>query len=359
MSTWLEQLWYPEEEDGPSGNVTLAPLALGAAAFGVGARTRNALYDLRVFKPTRIEGAKVISVGNLNVGGAGKTPVVIHLAQLLRARGKKVAVLTRGYGRRSKERRVLDATAGELPSAADAGDEPLLIARSCPGVPVLVGSDRVASAQQARDHFGVEYILLDDGMQHRRLARDVELVVVDERVGLGNGQLLPRGPLREPISSLKRATLLWVRSAESGMAKPLPKVDAPMVRARYRVKELSSPTGEVRDAYALRGRRVLALAGLARPASFLRTLQGLGVTVPVNRFFADHHAYSAAELEEVKAAASQSDLLIITTEKDWMRLPPGFPTWVVRLEVELVSGEDALLRALGLEATPEASLTAG
>jgi tetraacyldisaccharide 4'-kinase len=196
-------------------------------------------------------------------------------------------------------------------------------------------------------------------MQHRQLARDVELVVVDERVGLGNGQLLPRGPLREPISALKRASLLWVRSAEAGGAKPLPKVDAPVVRARYRVKELVSPAGEVRDAYALRGRRVLALAGLARPASFLRTLQGLGVTVPATRFFGDHHAFTEAELEQVKAQADQSGLLVVTTEKDWMRLPPSFPAWVVRLEVEVTTGADALLHALGLDESSEASRTTG
>jgi len=350
MSAWLDNLWYPSEEgEGTPRNVVLAPLALGAAAFGMAARLKNLLYDKRLVRPKRVDGAKVVSVGNLTVGGAGKTPVVIHLAQLLLARGKKVAVLTRGYGRASKERLILDASQGALPPASLAGDEPLLIARSCPGLPVWVGADRVASALEARERMGAEYLLLDDGMQHRRLGRDVEIVVIDERVGLGNGQILPRGPLREPPGGIARAHLVWVRGAEGGTARPLPKADAPVVRSRYRVKELISPTGEVREAHALRGRRVLALAGVARPSGFLRTLEGLGVTVPVQRFVPDHHAFRPAELEGVQEEARKAGLLLVTTEKDAMRLPPRFPAWVVRLEVEILSGADTLCDVLGVE----------
>src|SRR5262249_45604722 len=200
-----ERLWYPDPAEARSTSVGLGPLRMAELLFRAGAGLRNALEDRGVLRSERVAGPKVISVGNLTVGGAGKTPAVIHLAGLFSGNGQRVAVLSRGYGRRSSH----DVVVTPLTPFSMAGAEPLLIARPCPAAVVLVGSNRVALAKRARDEYGAEVILLDDGMQYRSLARDVDIAVIDEAVGLGNGRLLPRGPLREPPAALRRSSLLW------------------------------------------------------------------------------------------------------------------------------------------------------
>nr|WP_225937620.1 tetraacyldisaccharide 4'-kinase [Myxococcus sp. RHSTA-1-4] len=357
--------------------------------YGAAVRLRGALYDSGLLRAERAEGLRVISVGNLNVGGTGKTPAVLHLAELLVREGRKVGILTRGYGRASRE--PLTFIGSEpLPSVEDAGDEPLLLARRCPQVRLFVGADRVAGAYRARDEFGVDTVLLDDGFQHRRLARDQDIVVVDEAVGLGNGHMLPRGPLREPRSSLRRATLFWVRvaPAPSGAARAPqapalagspaampesphahmhsrapevmdmsgavegtflpPEPSVPRVRTRYRPTGWVDPSGQFLPVDALAGQPVLALAGLARPGGFLRTLQSLGTEVRDAALFPDHHRFTAEELRDVEARAARQGARVVTTEKDAVRLPPGFAAWVVRLGVEVLEGESHLRRALGL-----------
>jgi tetraacyldisaccharide 4'-kinase len=214
-----------------------------------------------------------------------------------------------------------------------------------------VGADRVTAAFRARDDFGLDTVLLDDGFQHRRLHRDEDLVVVDEAVGLGNGQLLPRGPLREPPSALRRATLLWLRAAPGDVA-PNPWVEAltvPRVRTRYGPTGWRDPAGTEHATNALEGRPVLALAGLARPGGFLKTLTTLGVEVRDAALFPDHHRFTAEELRQVEARARQQGARVVTTEKDAVRLPAGFEAWVVRLGVEVLEGEAHLKRALGLQ----------
>ncbi|EPX57754.1 Tetraacyldisaccharide 4'-kinase [Cystobacter fuscus DSM 2262] len=325
----------------------LAPLELVSWGYGAGVRLRGALYDAGWLRGERVEGLRVISVGNLNVGGTGKTPAVLYLAELLVREGKRVGILTRGYGRGSKE--PLSFTGRErLPSVEEAGDEPLLLARRCPEARLLVGADRRALARRARDEYGLEVVLLDDGFQHRRLARDEDVVVVDEAVGFGNGRMLPRGPLREPLASLKRATLVWVR-ASSVPVVDWPPFTAPRVRTLYRPTGWVDPEGALHPPGVMEGRPVLALAGLARPGGFVRTLEELGVEVKGTAFFADHHPFSARELEEVRARAERLGARVVTTEKDRVRLPVDFETWTVRLGVEVLEGEAHLRRALGLE----------
>ncbi|WP_245814838.1 tetraacyldisaccharide 4'-kinase [Cystobacter ferrugineus] len=324
----------------------LAPLELLSWGYGAGVRLRGALYDAGWLSGERVEGLRVISVGNLNVGGTGKTPAVLYLAELLVREGKRVGILTRGYGRGSKE--PLSFTGRErLPPVEEAGDEPLLLARRCPEARLLVGADRRALARRARDEYGLEVVLLDDGFQHRRLARDEDVVVVDEAVGFGNGRMLPRGPLREPLAALKRATLVWVR-ASSQPRVDWPPFTAPRVRTLYQPTGWVDPEGVLHPPGALRGMPVLALAGLARPGGFLRTLGALGVEVRGTAFFADHHPFSARELEEVRARAVKLGARVVTTEKDRVRLSVDFETWAVRLGVEVLEGEAHLRQALGL-----------
>ncbi|WP_395848379.1 tetraacyldisaccharide 4'-kinase [Cystobacter fuscus] len=324
----------------------LAPLELLSWGYGAGVRLRGALYDAGWLRGERVEGLRVISVGNLNVGGTGKTPAVLYLAELLVREGRRVGILTRGYGRGSKE--PLSFTGRErLPSVEEAGDEPLLLARRCPEARLLVGADRRALARRARDEYGLEVVLLDDGFQHRRLARDEDVVVVDEAVGFGNGRMLPRGPLREPLDALKRATLVWVR-ASSMPVVDWPPITAPRVRTLYRPTGWVDPEGALHPPGALEGRPVLALAGLARPGGFVRTLEELRVEVRGTAFFADHHHFSARELVEVRERAVRLGARVVTTEKDRVRLPVDFETWAVRLGVEVLEGEAHLRRALGL-----------
>ncbi|MFP2898650.1 tetraacyldisaccharide 4'-kinase [Corallococcus sp. 4LFB] len=347
--TALERIFYPPTPEPWTRRALLSPLALLSWTYSGAVRLRGALYDSGLLRAEHVEGLRVLSIGNLNVGGTGKTPAVLHLAELLIREGRKVGILTRGYGRESQE--PLTFTGKEpLPAVTDAGDEPLLLARRCPGARLFVGANRVEAALRARDDFGLDTVLLDDGFQHRRLHRDEDLVVVDEAVGLGNGQLLPRGPLREPPSALRRATLLWLRAAP-GDAAPNPwleAVTAPRVRTRYGPTGWWDPSGTEHATNALEGKPVLALAGLARPGGFLKTVTMLGAEVRDAALFPDHHRFSAEELRQVEARARQQGARIVTTEKDAVRLPAGFEAWVVRLGVEVLEGEAHLRRALGL-----------
>ncbi|CAM3238243.1 tetraacyldisaccharide 4'-kinase [Corallococcus sp. ZKHCc1 1396] len=352
--TALERIFYPPTPEPWTRKALLSPLSLLSWPYSGAVRLRGALYDAGLLQAEHVEDLRVISVGNLNVGGTGKTPAVLHLADMLIREGRKVGILTRGYGRESPE--PLTFTGAErLPPVTAAGDEPLLLARRCPAARLFVGADRVSAARRARDDFGLDTVLLDDGFQHRRLHRDEDLVVVDEAVGLGNGHLLPRGPLREPPSALRRATLLWLRAAALPSPAPisipgLEAVTAPRVRTRYGPTGWWDPSGTEHATNALEGRPVLVLAGLARPGGFLRTVMALGAEVRDAALFPDHHRFTADELRNVEARARQQGALVVTTEKDAVRLPPGFEAWGVRLGVEVLEGESHLRRALGLPA---------
>lgn len=344
--TTIERLFYPAEPESWDRRALLSPVTALSWGYGLGIRLRGALYDAQFLSGERVEGLRVISVGNLNVGGTGKTPAVLHLAEMLVRAGRKVGILTRGYGRQSKEPLTFKGTE-PLPSVEEAGDEPLLLARRCPEARVLVGADRRTLARRARDEFGLEVVLLDDGFQHRRLARDEDVVVVDEAAGFGNGKLLPRGPLREPLSALRRATLFWVRVATTP-GHSLPPLPGPQVRTRYRPTAWVDPAGADLPPESLSGVPVVALAGLARPGNFLRTLRQLGASIQDAALFPDHHRFTASELREVETRAARHGARIVTTEKDAVRLPRGFEAWTVRLRVEVLEGEDLLRKALGL-----------
>jgi tetraacyldisaccharide 4'-kinase len=262
--------------------------------------------------------------------------VVAFLAARLLQAGERAAVLSRGHGR--VERAVVQVAGPRWPAAGVVGDEPLLLARRHPGLQVWVGADRVELARRALAS-GATVALLDDGFQHRRLGREVDLVVVDEAVGLGNGHLLPWGPLREPWSSLRRASVVWVRVAERPVALPEFPSGVTVVRARHAAVDVVEPGGVVRPLSALAGRRVIGFCGIARPSSFERTLAGLGAEVVEMRDFADHHLFRPDELSALRAAAEKARAELVTTEKDAVRLSAEFLVWVVRLGVAVVEGE--------------------
>ena len=345
--SWLESLWYPPAPLGLQGQAVRAPLAPLAAGFAAAVAARNLLFQKGLLRAESVPGLRVLSVGNLTVGGAGKTPVVAYLAERLLTAGAQLAILSRGYGRAG--RGLSHVSGPPWPSAEEVGDEPLLLAKRLPAAAVWVGADRVALARAARAA-GATVALLDDGFQHRGLAREVDVVVVDEAVGLGSGHLLPWGPLREPPSALKRASLLWRRVASPAAALPPVPRGLLVVRARHAPVDVLAPGGSLLPLSQLSGTRVLSFCGIARPSAFRRTLQELGAVVTAGHEFADHHRFAAAELSALQAEARVEKAQLVTTEKDAMRLPKDFPAWVVRLGVSLLEGEDTLAGLLRGEA---------
>ncbi len=322
--------WY--RDDLPWERALLSPLAVGAMVFRAASALRRAAYRAGIFE-TCSAGAPVISVGNLVAGGAGKTPVVIHLAERLHTAGVRVGVVSRGFGGHARGPLDVQAeTAWRL-----CGDEALLLARRLPFAHVVVGRDRVAAARRAVQR-GAEVVLVDDGFSHLRLHRDLDLVVLDDERPFGNGRLLPRGPLRELPQALHRAGLLWRTSARPGDG----------VRSRLRVVQPEM----------IRGRRLVALAGIARPESFRRTLVEAGARVESLVEKGDHAPFSDAALRAVLRTSERTHAdAVAVTEKDAMRLPAwcGAEAFVVvRVEVELLAGaellDEALARVLGPKA---------
>lgn len=351
--------WVHREREPLWQRLLLAPLSPPSRLFGAAAATRLRLYQRGLLRQAKAP-IPIISVGNIAVGGAGKTPVVMELAARLQARGRTVAVLASGYKGKGRGARVVSHGDGPLLSAEDAGDEPLLIASRCPGVKVLVGPSRAELATIAAEHLRADVAILDDGFQHLGLARDLDLVVLDGSSPFGNRRLLPRGPLREPPEALSRADLCWISKVDEGSERQIEEAasfaerltgQAP-IRSRYKVCAiLSRGLEEEAPPAALEGRRVLLLAGLARPDSFRSTLRSLGAKIVDEALFADHHPFSSSELAKVveRAQAAGAEW-ICATEKDAMRLPPELlhdeRIRVVRVESEIVEGSERLDEAL-------------
>ena len=364
----LEDIWWGEVDGAPGA--LAAPLALAEGAFRVAGAVRAALYAARLLPVTRA-GAPVVSIGNLAVGGAGKTPATLAVAERLSARGRRVAVLSRGYGADRTDSRVVSDGRQVLLDAAQAGDEPFLLAHRLPGVAVLCGPRRAELARRAVEQLRADALVLDDGFQHRALARDLDVVVVDAASPGGNGRLLPRGPNREPWAALRRAQLGWISRCDQVPAAALLALrrrlrDAtgrlPVV-SRHAVEEvLDGPLQRSFGAEVLRGRRVLLLCALARPDGFRRTLAALGAAVTAERVFRDHHRFTGAELEETLRAASRAGCdAVVTTEKDAVRLPPSLAAHpllrVVRIRAEIVEGAEVLDELLDQVLAPTSTAT--
>ncbi|MGC4117538.1 MAG: tetraacyldisaccharide 4'-kinase [Myxococcales bacterium] len=355
MARDLEHPLFRRDE-GPVAKVLLLGLWLLSLLFRAIVRRRRHAGKA---KARRVP-AKVVSVGGLTVGGAGKTPVAIHLARRLAAEGRRPAVLSRGWGRDHRSRDVVVADGNSvLVDVRASGDEPMLIAQSCPGVPVLVGPDRVPLAQAAIERFGAHTLVLDDGFQHLGLARDLDVVVIDASNPFGNGHLLPRGPLREPLEALADAGLVWLSKVEQANPRQLAWLEAmvrrhsqaPLVRSSYRVVDVLDDAGASLGRGALSGKKVLMLAGLARPLSFAHTLEAMGATVAAHRLLPDHGWLRPMDVEQAKLAMRREGLdAIALTEKDAVRLPDSArkgPFTVVRVEAELVAdGEEQLTKVL-------------
>lgn len=339
------------EEGFPPGPARLLAAAGGGYRGLLGAR--EWLYARGVLK-SRALPCPVVSVGNLTVGGTGKTPAVEIAVQTLSSLGHRPGVVSRGYGRRTRGIQIVADTASIRLDADEAGDEPFLLARRLPGVPVLVGGNRYDAARLALERFGLTAIVLDDAFQHRTLAKSLEIVMARAKNPWGNGRLLPAGPLREPLAALGRADLVVatgaVQPADAGAVVAAVNEHAPGVPVLTAVflpaecwqasRMRPVPLAE------LNGRRLAAFAGIASPAAFAATLESAGVQVAEFTRFADHHWFTPAEVAVLDGRAA--DLRVdglITTEKDWVRLRklplPRCPLYVLSIRLVLTSGGEA------------------
>jgi len=289
---------------------------------------RNCLYDHKILKETVLS-CPVISVGNITVGGTGKTPCVIMLAQMLQENGFKPAILSRGYGSKSiNPVNIVSDGRKILLDSEIAGDEPFLIAHVLKDVPVITGAKRIIAGQTAIDQFGVNVLICDDAMQHRQIFRDINLVLLDSHNLNEKNHILPRGRLREPMTELKRASaIVLTRTNEARQTKD-PIVKLFSVEKTPIFRSIHKPTDIVRGNYRepkplseLKGKRVCAFCGIANPDSFRKTLLDAGAQVLSFDIFSDHHFYTEKELEKLRTEYLSNDAhYMVTTEKDAMRL---------------------------------------
>lgn len=300
----------------------------------------------------------VISVGNLTLGGTGKTPVTIFLARALQQRGQRVAVLSRGY-RGSLAGQTTVVSTGETPllSAAQAGDEPVLLASALPGVPVIIGAKRAAAAQLAVEKYGCDALLCDDAFSHLALRRTVDVVLVHGRDGLGNGRCTPAGPLREPPAALQRATVIVLNNT----AGEDPRTETEVRHAGYRGEILrlryagvawrNLRTGATVDPGMLSDPRVVAFAATARPQQVFKTFADSGMAIARTVAYRDHHTYTGADLAQLAKLAAQDGICYLaTTEKDAVKLPSKPPAGMTVLvaSLELAGEADSLTRLIDI-----------
>ena len=303
--------------------------------YGAVVGARNGLYRKGYLPAKRLQGP-VVSVGNISAGGSGKTPFVMLLGELLKARGIKFDVLSRGYGRES--RGVLLVDPGGLPKQF--GDEPLLIARKLQ-VPVIVGEDRYEAGKFAESKFGAQLHLLDDGFQHRSLARDFDIVLVTPQDA--SDRLLPAGRLREPLTSLDRADAVVLASGASEDSFPLRGKTVWKVRRGIVAKDVPP--------------RPIVFCGIARPQNFLLQLRAANIEPAAQAFYRDHHAYSEKDVRELIELRQRSEADgFVTTEKDAVNLGPYLaslaPLSVIPVRMELenaANAVDTILRKIGVE----------
>jgi tetraacyldisaccharide 4'-kinase len=315
-------IWNEARPEGRTA-VPRAILRTLSLPYGAAVALRNRLYDRGLLRQTKLP-CPVISVGNLTVGGTGKTPTVIFIANVLKERGYRPAVLSRGYGGNAGDSVNIVSDGNRiLLGWRDAGDEPILIAGAVPGVPVLTGPKRALTGIAAVKRFGADVLILDDAFQHRALFRNLDIVLVDTVRPFGNGFILPRGPLREMPEALRRAHLIIRTGAETDPTDPLQGASGlPSFRGVHRPLGLvEAKTGRVLPLAELKGLKVCAFAGIGRPEAFRKSLTGLGAELASFRAFPDHHPYSRADIDALRRLAGENGAgRIVTTEKDAVRL---------------------------------------
>jgi tetraacyldisaccharide 4'-kinase len=331
----------------------LAPLWLASQCYRGLARGHLASYTWGVRRRRQLPCA-VVSIGNLTLGGTGKTPLAMWVARWYQQQGWRVAILSRGYGARPAAcLRVVSSGHGPLLGWQVAGDEPYLLACSLPGVPVLIGKDRYRTGRYAYEQFGAHVLILDDGFQHHALQRDLDIVLIDASNPFGPGALFPRGILREPLWALRRAHAIVLTRVEMATAR------LPTLRQRIRQWNSQQPiyrmatvvealhqqdTHSVVELAALRQRRGVAFVGIGNPQAFVSTLTRLGAEVVTLFVFPDHHPYTQEDWQTMVAEVNkQRATYLITTEKDAVRLAPSWhasvPLYTLRIGVTFAASD--------------------
>lgn len=327
---------------------------LGAASFiyGLGMRLRNWGYDEKILAVRKAR-VPVVSIGNLSLGGTGKTQMVIWCAEKLQGLGKKTAVLSRGYRRNDIEETTVVSNESEiLVSPDEAGDEPYMIAKSVPGLPVIVGASRSQAAQAAMERFSPDVFLLDDAFQHRKFHRDLDVACLDEKM-LDAPKIFPAGFMREDVRSLSRAHFVLIKTNNEELftaqfrKKFLFFPDQPSAVFTYMPKLLRDHAlGSIVQISALSRRPVYAFSGIANPRDFERLLKENGADLIALRTFPDHHRFSISELQSMVDEAKERNALLVTTEKDRMRIPKDVPVWSLEVAIKWLRGEEEFLKVL-------------
>ena len=318
--------------------------------YGAAVRLRLFLYAAGVLRKKKLP-CRVISVGNLTAGGSGKTPLAMHIAGILKKNGKRPVIVSRGY--KGSARRISAVSDGKtvLMGPDEAGDEPYLMASRLVDVPIVIGADRFRAGLFAIEKFSPDCVLLDDGFQHMRLERDLNILLVDSDAGLGNGHLLPMGILREPVSGIGRASLIMLKGSD---LKPpdalrIKETGLPLMGFDYKPSMLYDISEKKPLNPAMfKGKKVFAFAGTANPEAFFKTIKKLGATLTGSLSFPDHHKYTDSDMERIKAASKESRLAI-TTEKDAVKLNglqhSGISIFALAVDV-VVNDEDRLTKLI-------------
>lgn len=296
-------------------------LFIPSLIYSAAVRFRLFLYGSGVLRKRKLK-CRVISVGNLTAGGSGKTPLAMHIAVILKKNGIRPVIISRGY--KGSRRRISAVSDGKavLMGPDEAGDEPYLMASRLAGVPVVIGADRYMAGLFAIEKFSPDCVVLDDGFQHMGLERDLNILLVASEAGLGNGHLLPMGILREPVSGIRRASLILLKG--NGLkpvdALRIRETGLPVMAFDYRPSMLYDINEKKPlNPATLKGKKVFAFAGTANPDAFFETLKKLGANLTGSLPFPDHHKYTDSDMERIKALSKESRLAV-TTEKDAVKL---------------------------------------
>ncbi len=332
---------------------------------------RNVFYNIGFFITRRVS-VPVLSVGNLSMGGTGKTPATLFIAQYLLRLGYRVGLVSRGYGRGSTGKVLVSDGHGHLAGPQEAGDEPYLLAKRLPQVPIVVDEDRYRGAVELIEKFQPEVVILDDAFQHRGLARDLDIVLLDASAASSEYRIFPSGALRESLNALKRADLVvWTRvnlqPPPQQLKERVAGLGIPQIQSRMQVGEqlVAVGRGGFVSPGELPGEGVLAFCGIAGPHSFYSALMSLGLEPETVRYYPDHHRYSEQDLADLSELTEGGRLVVITTEKDAVKLPPAFVSahsvYAVRIDFTLTGADLEAFEAIVARRLPlpQATTAAG
>ena len=366
LQIYLYQLVHGNNA-GILGGILLAVLRLFSVFYGIGVFCKLILYKYGILKQHRLS-CKVISLGNITVGGTGKTPTAQVLAAMIRDMGFRVVILNRGY-RANWHGQIGLVSDGQRihMTASEAGDEAFLLAKNVPGVAVVVGKDRALTGEYAVRKLQAEVIILDDGYQHWQLARDLDIVLIDTLNVFGNNFLLPRGTLREPLENLARAQVFLLTKVDQSTPEARSRIRETLQRVNPNalvVESVHNPVCliELADWYkglraqtvaleSIRERKVLAFSAIGNPSSFEQTLHDVGAKVVAAERYPDHHDYTMAEMQgAMEKALKEGACVLATTEKDAVKIPTEFidsdrplPVYVIGIEVKFTDGKQEFI----------------